>query len=776
MANRRREHLDAIEGRLTGPKRIALFGHRNVGKTTLLAMFYRQASSGLVPGVRLAAADPMTAEYLADKIIQIESGESLAGTLAETELRLRLYHGPARFDLIVKDYQGEHVTLGSDEPIQQFFADCDAVFLCLDPEGSNRPEDRRRRQHEVENLLEKCIEKSVDGMTDRPIALLLTKFDRVMAQSNGSLENVERLVDARYGMTRHALSKHARRGAIFAVSAFGRGAIDNRPPVDLEPIGLEGPLSWLADQLEAIDRDQLEWLWDLAPTDTPRLARALEAYERRYPDTEPARRFRKRLAAARGKRFRGRMLRAVAALALVVGSVLAYDFWGYQSAIAFERDHPPVAVERRWADFLAWHPTIAWYSPVRAEFARGRLAEWRLQADRDRIAAGRLDPGLDSQLAELKTERPALANRIEAIEDQAEAARSEQRWRTLQSEAAAAGDEPDRILSSVRDYLRDFPDSPHKDEATALLNAGKLKLEERRALLERREVDDLLRSAALPNADLEEMIDRARRFIADHPESLYRNEVEQLVSRFSRTADDRDIEEARRFSRENPTRYQARIDRYRAYMKAHAVEGRYLREASDACERILGDWDISTYRLAYDHFSAHPDDLAQVASRLKDYMERHPQGRFVQAAKAFLDWWDRVSVPNEYRVTLLRGEFDPSIGKYVAGGGPDLRVTLEVAGKTYGPAPVIPNEHKPIWRYTFDRPIVWKSRDPISIKVVDQDWWDTTVIQLNSDKNDPLSIRLLSGAIKPSKGGPTVLHFASDFVMPELPKPDRIDP
>ena len=54
MANRRRiEPLDALEERLTGPKRIGLFGHRNMGKTTLLAMFYRQASTGQVPGIRL---------------------------------------------------------------------------------------------------------------------------------------------------------------------------------------------------------------------------------------------------------------------------------------------------------------------------------------------------------------------------------------------------------------------------------------------------------------------------------------------------------------------------------------------------------------------------------------------------------------------------------------------------------------------------------------------------------------------------------------------------
>jgi len=266
MTNHRSNRIDALEARLTGPKRIALFGHRNVGKTTLLAMLYRQASSGRVPGLRLAAADAHTAEYLAEKIAQIESGQPMAGSLAETELKLRLYHGPARLDLIVKDYQGEHVSLGSEEPIQEFFADCDAVFLCLDPEGSTDPADRRRRQQEVENLLERYIERSEDLSMGRPIALLLTRFDRVLASSTStsgdiadletclSTEFVERLVEERYGMTRHALAEHAPQGAIFAVTSFGPGASGNRPPAELRPMGLEGPLSWLAEQLEARDR------------------------------------------------------------------------------------------------------------------------------------------------------------------------------------------------------------------------------------------------------------------------------------------------------------------------------------------------------------------------------------------------------------------------------------------------------------------------------------------------------------------------------------------
>ena len=53
--------------------------------------------------------------------------------------------------------------------------------LCLDPEGSADPSERRRRQQEVENLLEGYIDRSEDGKVGRPVALLLTKFDQVLA-------------------------------------------------------------------------------------------------------------------------------------------------------------------------------------------------------------------------------------------------------------------------------------------------------------------------------------------------------------------------------------------------------------------------------------------------------------------------------------------------------------------------------------------------------------------------------------------------------------------
>src|SRR5262245_40858373 len=95
--------------RVCRPQRIGIFGHRGVGKTTLLTMLYREAVNGRWRDLRLAAADARTAQYLADKILQLEAGQRLPATLAETYLRLHLYYRGSRIEILVKDYQGEHV-------------------------------------------------------------------------------------------------------------------------------------------------------------------------------------------------------------------------------------------------------------------------------------------------------------------------------------------------------------------------------------------------------------------------------------------------------------------------------------------------------------------------------------------------------------------------------------------------------------------------------------------------------------------------------------------
>ena len=107
----------------------------------------------------------------------------------------------------------------------------------------------------------------------------------------------------RYGMTRHALAAHAPEGAVFAVSSFGTGALGNRPPAELHPLGLEGPLGWVAEQLEAGDRADMELLWKLAPRRrSPASRRCLAVYEKRYPRSNRSFEFRDRLKKLERKR------------------------------------------------------------------------------------------------------------------------------------------------------------------------------------------------------------------------------------------------------------------------------------------------------------------------------------------------------------------------------------------------------------------------------------------------------------------------------------------
>jgi hypothetical protein len=793
MSNRRTNPLEELEARLARPLKVALFGHRNVGKTTLLAMFYRQASSGQVLGLRLAAADARTAEYLAEKIAQIESGQPMAGSLAETELNLRLYHGPARFDLIVKDYQGEHVTLGSEEPIQDFFAGCDAVFLCLDPDGSTEPAERRRRQQEVEHLLERFIERSDDARADRPVALLLTKFDRVIARAGSEVDTavgddsgdaarsipdalVERVVDAHYGMTRHALAAHAPDGAIFGVSSFGPGADGNRPPEELRPMGLEGPLSWLAEQLEARDRAAMTAMWERAPHDHSRLGRVVSAYERRYPRSNRSYEFRDRLRAMARRRRRGRLLRLAGSALLVVGATAGYDALGFRQALAFERsgDRAAPAIARRWADLLEWHPSLGLFWPSLERQARSKKAEWQVKAAEVQVANGTATPDLPSRLGTLKDQSPQLTPAIREVEQAHETVRHDRRWKEVEGQARslAAIDDPAAALAAIDGFLREFPDTPRRPDALKLAQGLRQELNTRRFAQDRQFVEDLVRSESLPHISLADLIERARQFLAEHADSPSRAEVQRRLDDYLKRLDEQDIARARDYSQQFPSRFAARIDRYQEYLKAHQSGGRFLSEAIEARDRILGEWDSYAYRQAYDHLAAHPDDVAEVARRLREYMSGHADGRYAADARGYLEWWDKVSVPGQYRVTLRRGEVEPTVGKYLSGSGPDLGVVIEVAGTTYGPSSIIRDSRRPIWDYTFPRPITWKLGDPVTIRLIDYDWSASDVYILTSREGDPLAIRLLSGTIKPAKGGKTTLVFSSDFAMPKLTEPE----
>jgi len=773
MSKDRKKLLDGLVRSVTGAKKIEMFGHRAVGKTTLLAMFYREASNGRVPGLRLAAIGPSTSEYLAAKIAQIEAGEPIAGTLAETELKLRLYQGPARFDLIVKDYQGEDVTLGREAPIREFFADCDAVLLCLDPETSDKPAERRKRQQEVEELLERYIEAGEDATAGRPVALLVTKYDRVIDEGGPPPDRVDEFVDANYGMTRHALATHAPHSAMFAVSSYGEGVgRDGRPPAELHPMGLDGPLGWLAEQLEATDREQIEWLWDLAPDDLKRLTKCVKVYERRYPRSDHAITFRRKLASLRRRKRLRTFARLTIAAALIAGVVAGYDFLGYRSARTFEAGgNPPAAVEKTWDEFLAWHPTHRFLFPKESIAARRSLYEWSFRAERDRLAAGLDRPELAEAIRVRKTANPELAPEIAKVETALDLRKHDVAWKNLRVADPVAIDKPESYLASLRTFLKDFPDTPHKAEAVALIGTIEKGVSTRRDRDDRQAIDALVRRAGQSGTSLRDLIDSAESFLSERPESRYREEVQALAVDFARKLDESDIEKAREFSKAQRTNFATRRQRYQDYLDKHKTGGLFIAEAHAALDAIDRERDDFSYRQAYDHYAAHPEDVPAVAQKLQAYLTANPDGRHIQDARRFLAWWEKTSTTSEYRVVLRRGEVEPDVGKYLAGGAPDLSVEVYVGGVKYGPSSIVIDTRRPIWNWDFPKPIKWKYGDPISIRILDNDWSSSSVFTFNTAQGDKLAMKMLSGTVRPSKGGKTMLVFSSDFAVPELSAP-----
>ena len=606
-------------------------------------MFYRQASTGQVPGVRLAAVDPASAEYLAEKIAQIESGEPPAGHAGRDRAEAPALSRPGA---VRPDRQGlpgrarhprhRRADPGSSSPTATPSSSAST------PRARPSPAERRRRQQEVENLLERYIERSDDGTAGRPVALLLTKFDRVMARGEAGQgpDAVERLVEARYGMTRHALARHVPRGAMFAVSSYGPGAVDGRPPAELHPLGLEGPLGWLAEQLEAVDREQLEWLWDLAPDDLPRLARCVAAFERRYPNSDRAE------ATSAGGWPRRRRKRARRTLAgFVAGLAAGRRRAGRLRRLGLSRGRrlrgattPRRRSRPAWDDLLAWHPTLPLFlpraRPGTAQERAGRVG--RQGRRRPRRAPGTAEPDLAERLRALQEERPELAIAIAQGREEPRGgparrplARGQGRGRRLGRRARRH--RPGRSAASSASS----PTRPTAPRPTPCSLAHEARVDERQSTASGGSIDDLARSAEPAQRRLPRP-DRAG------PPVPRRAPREPLSPR-GRAAPRRLRQDPRRPRHRPGPRVLPRVpDRIRqAGSKATATTSRPTQgaactssEATEAKDRILRE-------LGRRHLPAglrpsrRPPRRRRARSprQLRDYLQQHPDGRRVAAAK-----------------------------------------------------------------------------------------------------------------------------------------------
>ncbi len=710
--------------RLCRPRRIGVFGHRGAGKTTLLTMLYREAVGGRIPDLRLAAADARTADYLSDKVLQLESGLPLPATLGETELRYHLYYRDCRLDLLFKDYQGEHVALGREEPIRDFLRDCDAVWLCLDVPIVETPAGCLQAQQEVEQIVEDYLTDETPGMPPRPMALVLTKADLIQ-QGSSKCDIIERYL----GMTRHTLQLHCPGHGLMAVSSLGPRRADGREgnrPFDPQPIDLAEPLIWLAETLQSLDEARLNFLWDLPDASLPLLQRCVAAYVRRYPGTPAALGFQRRLRQCRQQRRRRRGLVGALLVASVTLVLWTYDVWGEHRAARFavENADQPLAVKENWLSFQRWHPSRHWLRPASARAERIRMRELD-----DRVRGQQYD----ERLAEL---------RRRATDPDADA---ETLWRDLQS------------------FHRDFPERDIDEEWQQFRNALKRRADserERRAEVSFAELD-----RTNDRIDLKMRIERADRFLRDYAGTARESEVRRRRASYGLRLEESDIEAARAYSASHPLNFQTRREHYQRYLEGHP-DGAFASEASVALKNIDADWDKHDFRAVRDRFQEQPGDVKELQLLCRSYLAVHAEGRFRDAARDLLRWTERVTQPGEYRIVLKSGDFDRKAAHLISR-GLSLSVEIEVNGVRHGPSNIVARSYQPEWNYEFPRRVRWKLGDSVRIIVTDNYYWDRKVAEIASEENDSLAIRLLDGELH---SGKNTLTFESDFKMPVLPK------
>jgi GTPase SAR1 family protein len=741
----------ALAERLCRPQRIGVFGHRGVGKTTLLTMLYREAVGGRLPQLRLAAADARTATYLSDKVLQLESGQALPATLGETELRFHLYYQNRRLDLLFKDYQGEHVALGRQEPIRDFLRDCDAVWLCLDVSAAGDAASCLQTQQEVEQIVEDYLVAEAPEAPPRPMALVLTKADLL---PDGGMERgvVQEYVEDHFRMTRHTLELHCPQHALFAVSSLGHplpdatvgpasragvdvplgsrhlpsAAAETKQPFAPRPIGLADPLVWLADTLQALDEARLNHLWQMPGNHLPLLQRCVASFARRYPGTPVAAAFQRRLREQRRQRLRRRgLVAAILAVCAFLGT-WTYDALGQQRAERFAADNAgdPVAVRQHWLTYQSWHPTRHWLRPAAARAEQQRLHE--------------LDERIHDQQY---TERLAELRRRASDPD----ADAETVWQDLQR------------------FHRDFPEHDVSSDWRSFRDALKARRDaerERRAEIAFAEVERLGEKG-----ELSARIEQADRFLRDFTGTAHESEVSRRRAACLLRLEERDIEAARAYSAANPLNFQTRRERYQRYLERHP-DGAFAKEANEALANIETDWDKHDFRAVRDRFQEHPGDVKELQLLCRRYLAVHANGRFRAAAHDLLRWTERVTQAGEYRVVLKNGSFDRKVAHFFSR-GPSLSVAIEVNGVRYGPSNIVARNYQPEWNYEFPRRVRWKLGDSVRIIVTDNYYWDRRVVEIASDDSEPLAMRLLSGEVN---SGNNRLTFESDFTLPALPK------
>jgi hypothetical protein len=381
-------------------------------------------------------------------------------------------------------------------------------------------------------------------------------------------------------------------------------------------------------------------------------------------------------------------------------------------------------VRQNWLSYQSWHPTRNLLRPSAA-----RAEEQRLRELQERIH--------HKEYAERLTE--------------------------LRHRAADPDADAETVWQELQRFHQDFREHDVDSDWQQFRNTLKSRRDAEHARRAEVAFSELERAGEKDN--LAARIDLADRFLRDFAGTAQESEVRRRRDACLLRLDERDIESARAYSAAHPLNFQTRRERYQRYLERHP-DGAFAGEAHEALRNIDRDWDKHDFRAVRDRFQEHPGDVKELQLLCRSYLAVHGEGRFRDAARDLLRWTERVTQAGEYRVVLKSGNFDRKVAHFFSR-GPSLSVEIEVNGVRYGPSNIVARNYQPEWNYEFPRRVRWKLGDSVRIVVTDNYYWDRRVVEISSNENDPLAMRLLSGE---ANSGKNRLTFASDFTIPVLPK------
>lgn len=248
-----------------GEKPIGVFGARASGKTMFFTILYGLTGfKDEQDQFSVLCKDEETRKYLSNNYSYVSRGDLLPRTeiTLMRKIVMDFVYNQSDYSMKSFDFAGEllkensmeekvlaDVFLKRQKKIYEFFASCSAILIFIDP--SEDDSETFKRQDEVNKLLGYLKDENGVWSKSIPIALVITKWDKV---SQGKNEVVEKKKAIDY-IQNHRVYKNIYnilQGAsdtvdIFPLSAFGESKDGDLPPDDLnQPFNLFAPMVWIS--------------------------------------------------------------------------------------------------------------------------------------------------------------------------------------------------------------------------------------------------------------------------------------------------------------------------------------------------------------------------------------------------------------------------------------------------------------------------------------------------------------------------------------------------